>query len=210
MKMGTIASPWRYASAACGPLQSVKLSREITASIHPASTRFNFDGKLCAPKMPIRCRVEAPGKSVAQIGASGGRGQAPWRKMARHGRRRRALLVRRSPIMPRPPRVQIGNAAIPYDFALRLAGGCHPDFSGWSGCPSIAALSINPRDRCDVPLTDSCTAANHVIVLGQDPFIPFGLERQHRDYRECRKGSPGSDAGYCPRRAPTDGLVRLH
>src|SRR6201993_776762 len=51
------------------------------------------------------------------------------------------------------------------------------------------------RDGRDVPLTDSCTAANHVIVLRQDPFIPFGLERQHRDYRECREGSPGSDAG---------------
>ena len=51
---------------------------------------------------------------------------------------------------------------------------------------------------------------NHVIVLCQDPFIPFGLERQHRGYRECREGSPGSDAGSCPRPAPTDGLVRLH
>ena len=51
---------------------------------------------------------------------------------------------------------------------------------------------------------------NHVLVLREDPFIPFGLERQHRGYWECREGSPGSDAGSCPRRAPTDGLVRLH
>jgi hypothetical protein len=58
-------------------------------------------------------------------------------------------------------------------------------------------------------LPDSCTAANHVIGV-QDPFIPFGLERQHRGHRECREGSPGSDAGSCPRRAATDGLVRLY
>src|SRR6516162_2149888 len=46
--------------------------------------------------------------------------------------------------------------------------------------------------------------------LGRIPFIPFGLARQHRGYRECREGSPGSDAGSSPRRAPPDGLVRLH
>jgi hypothetical protein len=29
-------------------------------------------------------------------------------------------------------------------FTTRLAGGGLPDFAGWSGYPSIAALSINP------------------------------------------------------------------
>jgi hypothetical protein len=30
-----------------------------------------------------------------------------------------------------------------YDFALRLVGGCLPDFAAWSGYPPIAVLSIN-------------------------------------------------------------------
>jgi hypothetical protein len=29
------------------------------------------------------------------------------------------------------------------DFALRVMGGCLPNFAGWSGYPSMAALSIN-------------------------------------------------------------------
>ncbi len=30
------------------------------------------------------------------------------------------------------------------DLALRLMGRSLPSFAGWSGCPSIAVLSINP------------------------------------------------------------------
>ncbi len=29
------------------------------------------------------------------------------------------------------------------DLALRFMGGCLPDFTGWSGHPSIAAISIS-------------------------------------------------------------------
>jgi hypothetical protein len=59
--------------------------------------------------------------------------------------------------------------------------------------------------------TDSSTAANHVIAVDTSRLIiPFGFERERRGCRGCRKGSPGSDAGSCPRRAPADGLVRLH
>jgi len=36
-----------------------------------------------------------------------------------------------------PPRVPIGKAATPYDFALRLTDAAF-DFAGWSACPSIA------------------------------------------------------------------------
>jgi hypothetical protein len=45
--------------------------------------------------------------------------------------------------MPCPRCIPIGNAATPYDFALRFAGTAF-DFAGWSGDPSIAALSVNP------------------------------------------------------------------
>ena len=47
------------------------------------------------------------------------------------------------------------------------------------------------------------------LEIGQG-LIPFGPGPQHRGCRECQEGSPGSDAGSCPRRAPTDGLVRSH
>jgi hypothetical protein len=44
-----------------------------------------------------------------------------------------------------------------------------------------------PRRRLDVrlgPLTDSCAAANHVVLVGALGFTtPFGLERQRRGYR---------------------------
>jgi hypothetical protein len=55
-----------------------------------------------------------------------------------------------------PANIPIGNAATPYDFALRFAGAAF-DFAGWSGDPSIAALSVNPgqsKDRRDVPKPD--------------------------------------------------------
>src|SRR5712671_7176608 len=51
---------------------------------------------------------------------------------------------------------------------------------------------------------------NHVIVLRQDAFIPFGLERGHRGSRECREGSRGGDAEPPPRHVLTGGSVRLH
>jgi hypothetical protein len=43
-----------------------------------------------------------------------------------------------------PASILIGNAATPYDFALRFAGAAF-DFTGLSGDPSITALSVNPR-----------------------------------------------------------------
>ena len=69
----------------------------------------------------------------------------------------------------------------------------------------------NKTDHANHPLIGRAfTAANHLIVDASGLIIPFGLERQRRGYRECREGSPGSDAGSCPRRAPTGGSVRLH
>ena len=59
----------------------------------------------------------------------------------------------------------------------------------WDPAERLDTLADLRRDENvvrDVPLTVSFTAANHVIVLRQDPFIPFGLERQRRGYRECR------------------------
>jgi hypothetical protein len=38
----------------------------------------------------------------------------------------------------------IRESAMLCDPALRLMGGRLPDFRGWSGYPSTAALSINP------------------------------------------------------------------
>ncbi len=40
--------------------------------------------------------------------------------------------------------LQSVKSATACDLALRLVGGCLSDFAGWSGYPSIAALSINP------------------------------------------------------------------
>ena len=39
----------------------------------------------------------------------------------------------------------IGESATAFDLALRLVGGCLPDFAGWSGYPPIAALTIDPE-----------------------------------------------------------------
>ena len=68
----------------------------------------------------------------------------------------------------------------------------------------------NPSN--DVPCAstrDSCSAANMSSCRAKIPFIPSGLERGLRGYRECREGSRGSDAGPCPRHALAGGLVRL-
>jgi hypothetical protein len=46
-------------------------------------------------------------------------------------------------MMPRPATRSNRQIATAYDLALRLMYGCLPDFAGWSGYPSIAALSIN-------------------------------------------------------------------
>jgi hypothetical protein len=41
------------------------------------------------------------------------------------------------------------------DFALRLVGGCLPDFAGWSGYPPIAALAIDPEIDVMCPGADT-------------------------------------------------------
>ena len=50
------------------------------------------------------------------------------------------------------------------DFALRLIGGCVPDFAGWSGYPSIAVLSLNPG--IDV----MCQTLHFALQEKQQPF----------------------------------------
>jgi hypothetical protein len=51
------------------------------------------------------------------------------------------------------------------DFALRLIGGCVPDFAGWSGYPSIAVLSLNPG--IDV----MCQTLPFALQEKQQPFL---------------------------------------
>ena len=79
--------------------------------------------------------------------------------------------------------------------------------------PTSDSDQTGASQRSDALCCQEATHAlqqNHVIVLRQDPFTPFGLAGQHRGYPERREESPGSDAGSSPRRAPPDGLVRSH
>ena len=51
------------------------------------------------------------------------------------------------------------------DFALRLIGGCVPDFAGWSGYPSIAVLSLNPG------IDAMCQTLHFALQEKQQPFL---------------------------------------
>ena len=106
--------------------------------------------------------------------------------------------------------IPIALAALP--GAILPATSCLGAF--WTPASSVCRASRRCRRLKTRTLTDSRTAAKHLALVDASgliiPFIPFGLERQHCGYRKCREGSPGSDAGSCPRRAPPDGLVRLH
>ena len=64
-------------------------------------------------------------------------------------------------MMPFPRCIPIGNAATPYDSAPRFAGTAF-DFAGWSGDPSIAALSVNPA----------------IDVMCQEPTKHLGSKRK--------------------------------
>jgi hypothetical protein len=56
------------------------------------------------------------------------------------------------------------QSAAACDLALRLIGGCVPDFAGWSGYPSIAVLSLNPG--IDV----MCQTLHFALQEKQQPF----------------------------------------
>jgi hypothetical protein len=58
----------------------------------------------------------------------------------------------------------IGKSAMARDFALRLIGGCVPDFAGWSGYPSIAVLSLNPG------INVMCQTLHFALQEKQQPF----------------------------------------
>jgi hypothetical protein len=70
-----------------------------------------------------------------------------------------------------PPRAPISKSATACDVALRLMGGCLPDFSGWSGYPSIAARSISRR--IDV-MGQQPPLAPQQVRQQQSPHAPFG------------------------------------
>ncbi len=63
--------------------------------------------------------------------------------------------------------LQSAKSATACDLALRLMGGCLPDFAGWSGYPSIAALSISPGIDVIWPEADSGRLIDHLVGVGE-------------------------------------------
>jgi hypothetical protein len=70
-------------------------------------------------------------------------------------------------------------------------------------------LQQKGRPEAAISVLVPLSGLRRAIVLHQESLHSLGLVRQHRGYRECREGSPGSDAGSCPRRAPPDGYASV-
>jgi hypothetical protein len=120
--------------------------------------------------------------------------KAPERTMSRPRRRIRSfarnLTAREAANYFRhagPPRAPTGKSATACDLARHLVGGCLGDFAGWSGCPSIAALTIDPEidvmghERLSsLPLTrqSMCCRLRHCAVaalLHHDQLVPHAF-----------------------------------
>src|ERR1700730_12023399 len=63
--------------------------------------------------------------------------------------------------------LQSAQSATACDLALRPIGGRLPDFAGWSGYPSIAALSINPGIDVMWPEADSGRLIDRLVGGGE-------------------------------------------